>query len=1290
MAIVRLEKIEIDLDQYEIRLHFPNRSRPVTLLFNSHSRKFYLSIIAFIVIQMKKRGDSSAFIRIKSHSKVVRILDKGLSENNVSKDPKARWEKIRKAWSYRLSDLALASLFEIKGKSKAYFEEGYSKSHYACSEDEKETWCNLIEEKEKASWYYRFSVNRASMKLEDVVVRYDGVKDNDAWNKFYENIKYKLSNEGGQRDFSSESGELKNGIIAFLNEVIENNKYIPLLHLQNEVFFEDQFIPIRVALERRQVYEGESSLGYAESDAELTQCYALKGYEDENLKKSVDWEKIRNNSRIMVLADPGMGKSTLLQMEASRAAKRAIKELELGNWDIEDVVLPLQVRMNDFDMSERDILKTIVEIACANHPWTLPNLKDILKKKLKRGKCLLLMDGLDEVPIEIRTELYRNLNPFLLGYKGNIICTSRIAGYSGAFLENSKEVEIVPFGWEQIEHYVRKLFKNLEPSARNEAPTANAFVSELRNKPQIRGLAQSPLLLSMLCRLYQEGELVLPARRSQVYEMASNYMLNSIKHRDLKLKREIIPRKKILEEIAYQFMTVGKIVFSGDELYDVIEKYLRKEGISRDIAKLTETRLIHDLSEEFGIIVNSFGESDSYTFFHRIFQEFFSACYLKRVIENDKDVGLELVEKYIWDFDWHDTLCLLSGVLEDPLPFIKSIVYENRPNQEYNKRNDDIFNTLLDLSGKCIAECDWNSDLIFNEIVDNTLALWLSCPYLDYVKSTIFSMCQTHSYVLKKVIENDKITENMKIECLKKTCTPEAVSILIKNAMEEDSRFKHRVVVALGEIGTPEAALAIVNAIRAKRRYVRDWATRALVNSGIITHEVVSALITFLQDEDKEVKNKAADALGRIGALESVPALINALQDEDKEVKRSAVYALNRIGTPEAIEALINALRDGDNELKKIVEYPLMLIRTPEAVPVLMNALQDRDKVVKLTALDGLSNIAKPESVPALINALQDEDKEVKNKAANALKIIGTPEAIEAVRNVLRDDDKEAKASAAFALKKIGAPESVSELINVLQDEGKEVKRGAANALKIIGTPEAIEAVRNVLRDGDKEVKESAAYALGKIGALESVSELTNALQDDDKAVKVKAVNALRIIGTPEAIEALKNVLRDGDREVKESAAYALGEIGAPEVVSALTNVLKDEDKAVRLSAVIALGKIGTSAAAEALTNALQDGDKNVKKRAAKALRIIGTPETVPALIKMLNSEDSTIRKLAADVLSRSSDPSILEAILKNVEIGIYDSHVLVLVRKLLIRYRNSDQSFHPLYPEMLRKYKLK
>jgi len=103
---------------------------------------------------------------------------------------------------------------------------------------------------------------------------------------------------------------------------------------------------------------------------------------------------------------------------------------------------------------------------------------------------------------------------------------------------------------------------------------------------------------------------------------------------------------------------------------------------------------IKDLTEEDGII-QKLGTGDKYIFLHRTFQEFLTASYLSRVIQRDQAEGIALAKVHFRDYDWHEALSLLAGVMEDPIPLLQTIIDEK----------DDIFSSLFLLAGRCFRVC---------------------------------------------------------------------------------------------------------------------------------------------------------------------------------------------------------------------------------------------------------------------------------------------------------------------------------------------------------------------------------------------------------------------------------------------------------------------------------------------------------------------------------------------------------------------------------------------------------
>jgi len=106
-----------------------------------------------------------------------------------------------------------------------------------------------------------------------------------------------------------------------------------------------------VTLERRYQHTVETIGGYAESEAELKRIYALKGSSEEKIEEEIKrqqiaWEEARRQELwIVVLADPGMGKSTLLRKEVWTMIQQAYKDLDDGK-PLKDMTLPLFIRLS--------------------------------------------------------------------------------------------------------------------------------------------------------------------------------------------------------------------------------------------------------------------------------------------------------------------------------------------------------------------------------------------------------------------------------------------------------------------------------------------------------------------------------------------------------------------------------------------------------------------------------------------------------------------------------------------------------------------------------------------------------------------------------------------------------------------------------------------------------------------------------------------------------------------------------------------------------------------------------
>ncbi|MBT8351833.1 MAG: hypothetical protein KJO26_11460, partial [Deltaproteobacteria bacterium] len=178
-----LKAIEIDLNIYKIILRFSGPKEPLVLHFDTPSRRFYLSIIALIINEMKKHAEPR-FIHIRKYKNELKLLDEFLSGKHTSKDLDSLLAKLRVAWRNRLPDLETATLFKVQDRSRIPpFERG-GKYRYECSDLECDLWANLFGYDEHNKWRFKFAVDSASLGFDDISLIFEDLRDHSAWNEF--------------------------------------------------------------------------------------------------------------------------------------------------------------------------------------------------------------------------------------------------------------------------------------------------------------------------------------------------------------------------------------------------------------------------------------------------------------------------------------------------------------------------------------------------------------------------------------------------------------------------------------------------------------------------------------------------------------------------------------------------------------------------------------------------------------------------------------------------------------------------------------------------------------------------------------------------------------------------------------------------------------------------------------------------------------------------------------------------------------------------------------------------
>ncbi|MBK8627855.1 MAG: hypothetical protein IPN86_20500 [Saprospiraceae bacterium] len=127
---------------------------------------------------------------------------------------------------------------------------------------------------------------------------------------------------------------------------------------------------------------------------------------------------------------------------------------------------------------------------------------------------LIMIDGLDEIPIGLRDNVIQDLSSLALSLKkSRIILTSRVGDYNYQ-INNTKEYEICPLRDNQIESFTKKWLHD-KPN--------KELMDQLKGSPFYDATIR-PLTLAHLCAIY-EREGTIPRKPKTVYRKIVNLLL---------------------------------------------------------------------------------------------------------------------------------------------------------------------------------------------------------------------------------------------------------------------------------------------------------------------------------------------------------------------------------------------------------------------------------------------------------------------------------------------------------------------------------------------------------------------------------------------------------------------------------------------------------------------------------------------------------------------------------------------------------------------------------------------
>ena len=289
-------------------------------------------------------------------------------------------------------------------------------------------------------------------------------------------------------------------------------------------------------------------------------------------------------------------------------------------------------------------------------------------KKSTGSRCLIILEGLDEMAADRQKSdqfFVRLIKDCTLLEEATVMITSR--PHASGKLNADRQVEVIGFGREQIEEFIKKSFPNDEHSV-------SEFTRQLNDYPHLKSLCYAPINLLMIVDIFLcRQNSTLPSRLTELYKLFVVMILQREAGKEDKkfsgvtliaAKSESL--KKMLPGIpAHAIGTIFllcRLSFCGffDWLVD-----MKEENEFCGEKKWKDPKIIFTTEDiiQCGIEVTShfdgFGllkathlhdvpsDTSSYNFSHLSIQEFLSSLYISLLPQQEQ---LRLINEHFHDF----------------------------------------------------------------------------------------------------------------------------------------------------------------------------------------------------------------------------------------------------------------------------------------------------------------------------------------------------------------------------------------------------------------------------------------------------------------------------------------------------------------------------------------------------------------------------------------------------------------------------------------------------------------